>query len=373
MNRIYINARFMSQPITGVQRYARELVRALDGLLERGEIDRATYSFEMLAPGNAANDLELTYIPMRKVGFLSGHAWEQLELPLYTKGGVLFNPGNTAPLISLTLGQKTVTTVHSLAYLYFPQAYSTAFKRCYNVIIPQILRRGTAIITVSHSERDLIVKRYSFADDRLHVIHNGGGSAGFTSEISLAARENIDLSKSYILFVGSLSKGKNLQGVIDALSLLQTGCETYLRVVGAEGKSFRAAELNIPDGIKTQVEFLGQIDHPRKLVYLYQSALCLVFASFYESSGLPPIEAMSCGCPVIASDIPALRERCGDAALYCNPNDPADIAAKVQLIISDASLRESLRQKGLVQAREFTWEKCARETFQLIKQVLEGK
>lgn len=103
---------------------------------------------------------------------------------------------------------------------------------------------------------------------------------------------------------------------------------------------------------------------------LYEHAACFVYPSFYEGFGLPPLEAMACGCPVIVSNAASLPEVCGDAALYCNPCSPEDIAEKISLLMADPRLREDLRQKGLERAKQFTWEKCARETFAIIEKVL---
>ncbi|MDT3700869.1 MAG: glycosyltransferase family 1 protein [Thermincola sp.] len=368
---IYINGRFLTQAVTGVQRYARELVRSLDNLLEAGEIDESRYNFKLLAPRWGIQDkLKLKNIPLRRVGRFTGHAWEQLELPLYSKGGLLFCLGNTAPVISLFSAQPTVVTIHSLAFLLFPEAYSTAFKAFYKQLVPLALRKGDAVITVSRSEKNVIISRYGSVQKRLYAIQNGAMDEDFLKSLKHTVETAPDIKQPFVLFIGSLSKGKNLGGVLQALTLLNKDHDVNLVVVGAAGKNFHSDEFNLPLEISDKVIFKGQVDTTGELVSLYKASLCLVFPSFYESSGLPPLEAMACGCPVVVSKIPSLHERCGDAALYCNPANPADIAAKIKLIISDPRLRETLRSKGLERAKRFTWQKCARETFAVIKGVL---
>lgn len=368
-HKIYINARFLTQAITGVQQYARELVRGLDLMIDRGEIDKSEYTFIMLAPSRGVtNDLVLKHITIRRVGLLTGHAWEQAELPLYSGDGLLFCPGNTAPVLSLLSSRKIVTTVHSLAYLYFPEAYSRSFRAFYNLIIPLIMKKADVTITVSQSEKDMILSRYPFASQRLHMVQNGGMSIEFMEEMRTSDIYEEKTSYPFILFVGSLSRGKNLQAVVKAISFLEK--ELHLVVVGATGKTFADAGVEIPDSSSRRIDFKGQINNNRELINLYKTALCLVFPSFYESSGLPPIEAMACGCPVVASSIPALIERCGDAAVYCNPASPADIAGKVRMLLDDGALRAALKEKGLQRSRQFSWEKCARETWEVIKGVL---
>ncbi len=368
-NKIYINARFLTQSITGVQQYALEIVRNFDLLLDRGEIDPNVYTFTMLAPSKGViHDLGLKHISLRQVGRLTGHAWEQAELPFYSGDGLLFCPGNTAPVISLTSSQKTVTTVHSLAYLYFPESYSLPFKAFYNIIVPLVLKKADAAITVSQAEKELILKRYPFAAKRLHVVQNGGITGSYKEEDRNTCLYSTKLPSPFLLFVGSLSRGKNLGAVIKALSLLEDE-NLHLVVVGATGKTFAEAGMDIPDHLLDRIHFRGQINDPQELLHLYKTAACLVFPSYYESSGLPPVEAMACGCPVIVSDIPALRERCGDAALYCSPDRPGDFAERIKQVLTNKLLRERLKEKGLQRSRIFTWEKTARETWNIIKNI----
>ncbi|MHB9096188.1 MAG: glycosyltransferase family 4 protein, partial [Eubacteriales bacterium] len=331
------------------------------------EIDKSRFTFEMLAPRRGVmHDLGLKHIGLGQVGLLSGHAWEQFELPFYSTGGLLFCPGNTAPVLSLISGQDTVVTVHSLSYMVFPKAYSPAFRAFYKIVIPLVLRRADAVITVSRPEQELILNKYAFAQDRLQVIQNGAISKNFLDNIEGVSTPPEHSSHPFVLFVGSLSKAKNLQAVLQAVDILGNDEGVSLVVVGEGGKTFNKGEFNYSEKLISKVDFKGQVDDLRELIQFYRSASCLVFPSLYESSGLPPIEAMACGCPVIASSIPALMERCGDAAVYCDPQNPADIAGKIRLLINDVSLREALRQKGFERAKHFTWEKCARETFSVI-------
>ena len=151
-----INGRFLTQRITGVQRYARELVQALDAVLDaKPEIKVTVVSPRLSEAPPAWRNIEL-----RQVGYLRGHAWEQFELPWYSRGKTLFCPGNTAPVISLLSAQPVIVTVHDLSYRYFPEAYRPAFRLWYGLIIPLVLRRAASIITVSESERRAIIAHY---------------------------------------------------------------------------------------------------------------------------------------------------------------------------------------------------------------------
>jgi glycosyltransferase involved in cell wall biosynthesis len=366
--KIYINGRFLSQPVTGVQRYSRELVTALDALIESSEIDGGRYEFVLLSPRlNSLPGLFLKNISQKTVGRFTGHLWEQLELPYYSRGGLLFCPGNTAPVVSLLFNRSVVVTLHSLAFQYFPEMYSFAFRLLYRVLIPLVLKYAAGVITVSQTEKEAIVKKYPRIKANLVVIQNGGLPAEMESvDLSKITREN-SAKSPFILFVGSVSKGKNLRGVIKAVDLLNRKTDCCLVAVGAESKVFQKIDYDISPELEEKILFLGQIEKTEKLIKFYRSAICLVFPSFYEASSLPPIEAMACGCPVVASSIPSLRERCGDAAIYCDPAVPLEIADAVYRIIVDEKLKEDLRKKGLERAASYDWKNCAKKTFQLFK------
>ena len=358
--RIAINGRFLLQPVTGVQRYARELVGALDDLLQA----QMGVAVEVYMPRMPAAVPRWKNIGLHVAGKLRGHAWEQFELPRLSAGQVLFCPGNTAPAASLLSRQKVVVCVHDLSYKYFPEAYSRAFRLLYGALIPLVLRRADAIVTVSESERLAITRYYPFAASRLVAIQNGG--RGRPAEQAPAVPASI---KGYVLYVGSLSKRKNFPGMLEAACRLVRRRGFSFVFVGAVSSSLTASAGTIPDDMKDHIRFAGQVDDPAELAGYYENAACFLFPSFYEASPLPPIEAMAFGCPVIASDIPSLRERCGAAAVYCDPGSIASIEQAVERVMDDASLRETLRLGGYRRSELFSWEACARRVLDVIRDV----
>jgi len=356
---IIINGRFLTQGITGVQRYARELLTAFDILLE----ERSDLDVQLLTPPmNAADIPVLRNIRHRIVGRRQGHAWEQIDLPRHAEDAVLFCPGNTAPIFSLLRGQRVVVTVHDLSYRYFPEAYSKAFRILYNVLIPLILRRARRVITVSDSEKQAIVKNYPFSGARLVAIQNGGLPTGIEQQ---TPEPSVDPT---ILYVGSLSKRKNFPGMLAAAVHLARKRGIRFIFVGSVPQGLTDTLLKIPEDLRDYISFEGQVNDWGQLLGAYRSAHGFLFPSFYEASPLPPVEAMGCGCPVIAGDIPSLRERCGDAALYCNPADVDDIVKSVEMLLDDSSLRRSLRSHGYAQAFKYSWLYCAEETLKIIFQ-----
>ena len=358
---IVINGRFLTQGITGVQRYARELVQALDDLLDAMPDMKIT----VVSPRLSTSPPAWRNIELRQLGHLQGHAWEQLELPWYSRRKVLFCPGNTAPVISLLGTQPVIVTIHDLSYKYFPDAYYPAFRMWYGLIIPLALRHARSVITVSETERRAIIVHYPAAAPRLHAIANGGASARFSIEIAKSGQRRDD----YVLYVGSFSKRKNFPRTLEVARRLARERGLRFVFVGGTSKSLAAPVANTPDDISSHIRLLDGVDDEATLISYYRNAACLLFPSLYEFSGLPPIEAMACGCPVVVSDIPALRERCGDAALYCDPHDAASIAKAVLQIVDDAELRAKLTALGYQRAANCTWEACARDTLALISQL----
>lgn len=355
---IAINGRFLSQGVTGVQRYAREVVQAIDALLDRtSDVKVTVFSPRLFAPIPTWRNIVL-----RQVGYLGGHAWEQFELPWYSRGKLLFCPGNTAPIISLLGTQPVIATVHDLSYMYFPEAYQRAFRLWYGFLIPLTLKRARAVITVSESERRAIIAHYPGVASQLHAIANGG----LPAYISTGARQSTSEGQNYILYVGSLSKRKNFPRLFEIACRLARQRQLQFVFVGSGSKSLVNSLWDVPSDISSQIIFVGAEDDPAALMTYYQEAGCLVFPSLYKSSGLPPVEAMACGCPVIASDIPALKERCRDAAIYCDPRDSKSIVAAIVRMMDDAELRSKLRTLGYLRAAQLTWEQCGRETLDLI-------
>jgi glycosyltransferase involved in cell wall biosynthesis len=375
-----INGRFLTQPLTGVQRYAREFVTTLDQLLLTGDIDPQDWQVRLLHPNRPISaPLSLVQIQQQGVGKTAGHLWEQGELPKFIGPDILLCLGNAAPLWQLWRSHPTVVTVHDLSYRYFPQAYSRAYRLAYGLITPAIMQFATAIITVSASERNAILGCYPQSQDRLHVIANGGFPASARSQsLSLdqlvpAEHPWLFTDKPFLLYVGSLSRRKNLAGVLQALTRLNQYRQLDLVVIGAGSQILEQVDLEGPVSIGDRIHFIGQINNFGILSHYYRAAQALVFPSFYESSGLPPLEAMACGCPVIVSDIPALVERCGDAALYCQAEDVESICQAISQLLDHPQLSDQLRQKGYQQAAKFSWQTCVQQTLELIQQVTRSR
>ena len=367
--KIYVNGRFLQQPITGIQRYGRELLCVWDELIDSGEIDPAQVTIEVLVPRAKVDAPRLRHIKVRQVGWLRGQLWTQFELPVYSRNGLLFSPDNLQPLLTPLFG-PSVVTVHDLTFKLFPRAHTRPYRLLYGLLISNGIRNATALITSSEAERTNIVRHYTEAEGRIAVVHLGARSedpAAFNQD----EVQNNRPTEPYILWVGSLISRKNPQGAIDAAVLVNQRMRLPLIVVGSGHPGMQKTEIKIPvnDGA---ILFANRVNSSEDVAALYRNAVCLLFPTFYEGFGLPAIEAMAHGCPVITSDIPVMREVCGDAALYCNPNEPGDIADKVRMLAESSEMRAQLSRRGFGRAAQFSWERCARETFEVLYSVITG-
>ncbi len=330
-------------------------------MISRGEIDAKQFSFVLLAPKDTKHELRLKHIQLRYVGYFTGHLWEQFELPFYTRGTLLINLCNTASLLK----RNQIVTIHDAVVFGSPQAYSFMFRLWYQFLWKSLGVVAKTIITVSSfSEKEL--SKYCVKNSgKLQVIYEGKEHI-FALNSNDKILEKYDLEdKRFVLAVSSLNPNKNFRSIVQAIALLSDINFDVAIAGGANPKIFCQLPIPFPSNIK----YLGYVSDG-ELRALYEHASCFVYPSFYEGFGLPPLEAMACGCPVIVSNAASLPEVCDDAALYCDPNSPKDIAEKIVLLMNNTTLREDLRRKSLERAKLFSWEKCARETFAVIKKAL---
>jgi len=374
MKTVIINGRFLTQPLTGVQRYAAEIVLGIDRMLQSGAIDESEHAVRLVAPARRVRDLPLKRLPVEAWGRLGGQAWEQLELPRRTRGATLVCLGNSAPLAQVGARNRLVLTIHDLSYRYFKENYSLAYRTVHHTIGNWLLPRADAVITVSRAERSRILEHFPGLAGSLHVVHHGCDHGGPAACPSAVAGLPADLpDRPYVLFVGSLNRIKNLSGLLAAWPEVRRRHDVDLVVVGGQAAVFAGGDGAAADRAEEGVRYLGQVDDPAVLAEVYRRAILLAFPSLSESFGLPCLEAMRAGCPVVASDIPALREVCGDAAVWIDPADPAGIAAAIDTVLADEAARSALRHKGLARAEAFRWDEAVRRTWSIVAAVAAGR
>jgi glycosyltransferase involved in cell wall biosynthesis len=356
MRHVDINGRFLTQPITGVQRYATELVRALDRTLAVDPIRRNRYRFRLLTPRQELRPLPLEHVSIASVGRLRGHAWEQLELPIHSGSRLLLNLGNTAPL-----SVRAVVTIYDASVFAVPRTYSRAFRLWYQTLIPLLGRRALRVLTISGFSQSELSRYAGIPREKLSVIGAGAEHILRTSaDHGVLQRLGVTPGR-YILGVGSRSSHKNIEAVVAAVSRLGAGRLPLVMVGGTNARVFSNTDGPSDPCIKPA----GYLTDS-ELRCLYEQATCFVYPSLYEGFGLPPLEAMSCGCPTIVSRVASLPEVCGDAVLYCNPTDPDDIARHIRALIQSPEKRDDLRHRGLERAQSFTWNRASTALFDIL-------
>ena len=361
MTRVLINGRFLGQRVTGVQRYARELLKALDHLLSSDDALRHRFDFEILTPPGCPRSLRLESVGTREVGRFQGQVWEQLELPRYAGNTLLLSLCNTAPMA----GRNIIATILDASVYAVPEAYSLAFRAWYRILIPVLGRRSRQVLTASEFSRAEL-QRFAGVDAEAIVVVPGSGEHILAVSADDGVLDRLSLrSRRYLLAVSSHSKHKNVAGVARATNLLDRKDFDVILAGGGNAKVFSQKQASGDE----QIRSTGYVSD-QELRALYEHASCLVYPSFYEGFGLPPLEAMSCGCPVIVSRAASLPEVCGEAAVYCDPHDPADIARAIGRVMADGTLRDDLRRRGRERARQFTWSGAARSLVDVIGRVV---
>ena len=265
---------------------------------------------------------------------------------------------------------KLLVTVHDLFHIAMPQFVKGYHKQLYaKIMFKAISKKANSIISVSDFTKNEFNKFVGKTKQEIHAIHNGVDESWFSSQ----KQKDFHHKKPFLLFVGNIKPHKNLGSLLDAFKLIMDIIPHDLIILGKK-EGFITGDSDIFVKAleqKERVHFFGEFDNDSEIFrQFYLNADVLILPSFYESFGLPPLEAMASGCPAIVSNVAALPEIYKDSVLYCNPYDYKDIAEKIFELINDNKLRDNLRQKGFERAKQLTWESCAQKTIHVIQEVL---
>lgn len=264
----------------------------------------------------------------------------------------------------LLLRCRRVVTVHDLLHLAMPEFAGGALKQGYaKLFFSRIAASSAKVICVSKSTADELIRLTGIASDRIEVIHNGVDAfwlGGATGERPIPA--------PYFLFVGNVKPHKNLRRLIAAMRWLASDFPTHQLVIVGKRDGFISGDpeaVRDAESMPGKVTFTGYVPEAVLKSY-FQHAEALVFPSLYEGFGLPVVEAMACGCPVIASGIPVHREICGDTAVFCDPQSVEDISDQMRLVSSQSFDRQGIIEAARSRARQFSWDRCAEATLRVL-------
>ena len=337
---IVVNTKVLASHTTGVQRYLLELLARMPGLQQTA--------------------------PATSLAGIRGHAWEQLRLPASCRDKLLWSPSNTGPLAV----RNQVVTIHDVVPLDHPEWLNPRFAAWYRFLIPRLARRVRHVIVNSDFTRRRLTAHSGISDGKVTVIHCGVDArfSPQTQEAIAAARAALQLPAGrYVLSVGSLEPRKNLGRLLSAWQRLlpELPPDIWLVLAGAKGKSLVFA--NVPEltCLPARVHLTGHVPDDR-LPALYAGAEAFMYPSVYEGFGLPPLEAMACGTPVIVGNCASLPEVVGDAAVLVDPYSTDAIAQALLDVITQPLLALKLRRAGPARAGSFTWTKAAEATHRVL-------
>ena len=372
----------------GIGRYTRQLVRALLALDAQDEyVFLAATSGKPVPVGGAAPESQsrsasfdiqgrpnacLVTLPLSERALTI--LWHRMHLPLWVElfsGGldVFHSPDFALPPVRRA---RTLLTVHDLSFMRVPECSAPSLRDYLLRVVPPSVRRADVVLADSESTRHDVIELLGVSPDRVHVIYPGVDE-NFRrvqeATVLAAVRRRYRLPERFVLSVGTLQPRKNLQRLIEAYAQIRADIGMKLVIAGGTGWLYEGIFRRVEElGLQGEVCFPGYVAD-EDLPALYSLADLFVFPSLYEGFGLPPLEAMACETPVVTSDVSSLPEVVGYAALMVDPHDAGALADAMRRMLDEPSLRGTMVQRGLVQARGFTWSRAAEELLHLYREV----
>jgi len=336
--KVAIDAHALGRGQAGYESYLRHLTKAL--------------------PAAAPEDEFLLYRQ------LSAHRLRRLlyELPraVYRDRPDVLHVQYAGPLLPLPSQCSLVATIHDVSFVDVPEFFSLSDRTLLRLGVGRTIRQASRVITVSEFSKARLMKAYGIAEDTIHVIYNAAGS-----EFRPAFHDGYRADPPYVVMVADLSARKNQVNLIRAFSAFARRHPHHLLLAGRDSATAHSIrEEARRSSVGGRIHFLGYVPD-QELPRLYQQADLCVYPSLYEGFGLPVVEAMACGTPVVTSRVSALPEVAGGAALLADPQDPADLCAAMEAAVRD---RDRWRRAGLLRAGRLSWNGAAQRTVEVYRE-----
>jgi glycosyltransferase involved in cell wall biosynthesis len=355
-----INGRFLSQRLTGVQRYAREIVEALDEILQHNK-QYSSLEAKIVVPNHPCQDLNLGAINTQ-ITPGSGALWDQFVLA-HKAEGILLSLCNQGPVFAA----NHILCIHDLNYLVTPKSYSHAFRAYYRLVQPLLARNAARVVTSSSFSASMLTNRGFCSRDKITVIPNGHEHVRRWQPLRSQFNSANANQRPFVFALGSRARHKNIDVLFSIAKELDLLGLDLLVAGGADRLFSSVPSTEIPHNVR----MLGVVTDD-DLAALYKTAFCLAFPSFTEGFGLPALEALALGCPVVASNAASLPEVCGDAALFADPTSSHAWLDQIRRLRTEPGLAQSLRARGFKQAERFSWKKSAQLYLQLVEAIAQG-
>ena len=315
----------------------------------------------------------IPYYPFPGFSFLFWSQFVSLQKKLFHSFDIVHNPGHFPILIKLS--KRYICTIHDITPILHPQHHPRWRILYSRIALPRLIASSDKIIAVSQQTKKDLIAYYDVPDDKISVIYEGASKEYKKLDITTvdAIRRKYNLDDPFILFIGNLEPRKNIPNLIRSFSLcIKHNADLKLVIVGRKAWMYGEIFTTITElHLENSVIFLNYVPH-EDLPPLYNAAKIFVYVPFYEGFGLPVLEAMQCGTPVITSNISSLPEIVGGGGIMVDPMDVVGLAEKITLIISDENIRQENTQYNLSQCQRFSWEKCAEQTYALYEEVCNG-
>lgn len=355
---------------TGIGTYTFQLINSIS------KVDKNN-DYLLFLPENSSLNLNSNFNIQKVSSTPSLNFWEEVKAPniFDDKNLDIYHvPQNGVGLYTDINSYKAIT-LHDIIPLKMPETVSEGYLKIFNNELPKIINHCDGILTVSEFSKKDISKAFNFPKDKIFVTHLAAEDIYKPLDKELCKniiKKEYGIKDDFILYVGGFSPRKNIVGLIEAFSLLSNNNKKNLKLVitGRKGISYdiykkKAIDLNIEDYV-IFTDFIPL----EKLPLFYNASKLLAYPSFYEGFGLPPLEAMACGTPVITSNVTSLSEVCSNAALLINPYNIDELKSAIELVLTDTRLRESMIKNGLIQSSQYSWNITAKATIDAYKNII---
>ena len=366
--RIGIDARVMTLSASGIGRYSIEMIKAISKLNQT-----KNHQF-ILFSSRKSDKLNLPENWSYFEGSISDRALlRSLNYSNLTKKLNLdrfYTMDYIGPIISFDSNCKIITTIHDLIPIIYPNLTSFKHRLIGKYILPLSINNASTIISISHSTKNDIIKHLNVDPKKIKVIHSGVSDIFFENKLKASEEliNNFTLDSQYILFFGTLEPKKNIYYLIDSYSKISNSLKRKYKLVLCGKIDINNSKLTrfiLKRNLKDRIIFTEFVSD-EKLKFLIQNARVFCFPSLYEGFGLPIIESMACGCPVIASNVSSIPEITGDAAILVDPRNVEELVTALNKILTDDKLRKDLSKKSYLNSSKYRWQNSASKVFQTI-------